>query len=282
MDRFDDTGQAERVQKSLNGLFIGIYMSAILYGLTTYQTAAYFRKSEQDPLVLRITVPALYHFSTQQCPNQHPLRAGIHNIQQVFILWLLNTLHALFGAIGMMDLISQILWSSTSFGFALEQQPWTLVPFTDISVRGFYCIRIWRLSDKHPILTGLAVVFSLGPSAGALYFGIKMHVSQFLALTTTLIQHAVQDRKELARILQSHIYTNALLASLNRRASIRNGTVPTTDIISAHFRTGTGIGIGTGIRAKPKGTEVSAIAFNGASVGDYGRQSMLSKGDGGA
>uniref|UniRef100_A0A8H7XNP2 Uncharacterized protein n=1 Tax=Psilocybe cubensis TaxID=181762 RepID=A0A8H7XNP2_PSICU len=79
-----------------------------------------------------------------------------------------------------------------------------------------------------------------------------------------------------------NVYTNALLASLNRRASIRNGTVPTTDIISAHFRTGTGIGIGTGIRAKPKGTEVSAIAFNGASVGDYGRQSMLSKGDGGA
>ncbi|KAH9480937.1 hypothetical protein JR316_0007544 [Psilocybe cubensis] len=63
-----------------------------------------------------------------------------------------------------------------------------------------------------------------------------------------------------------NIYTNALLASLNRRDRIRSVMDPTMEMISARSQPGTG--------AKPK--EIGTIVF-APSEDTYGNQSVLSK-----
>ncbi|KAE9393125.1 hypothetical protein BT96DRAFT_979078 [Gymnopus androsaceus JB14] len=129
-----DPNLATKLTESLNGLYAGSYLAGVFYGLTTHQTFVYFRRSGNDPLSTRLLV---------------------------LVLWILDTLHAVLAAVALRKLTEESIVNPLSI--LINKVPWTLtfslfmMCLSDSGVRGFYCYRIWRLSNKNWILTAIPV-----------------------------------------------------------------------------------------------------------------------------
>ncbi|KZT25966.1 hypothetical protein NEOLEDRAFT_1241498 [Neolentinus lepideus HHB14362 ss-1] len=122
------------LDNSLGALFLGILVSAILFGVTNAQAFLYFHecKKREDPFLLKSSVA---------------------------LLWLFDILHLVF--IG-----RTFYWYAVShFGnlFVLQYTTWSLtvqVVITGLSnfmIRGIFLERIWRLSNKKYIAPIMAV-----------------------------------------------------------------------------------------------------------------------------
>ncbi|KAF7341930.1 hypothetical protein MSAN_02049000 [Mycena sanguinolenta] len=134
MAGLSDPNLASKLTESLNGLYAGSYLAGVFYGLTTHQTFVYFRRSGKDPIYSRLLV---------------------------LILWIMDTLHAVLAAVALRQLTEESIVNPLSM--LINTVPWTLsfslfmMSLSDSGVRGFYCYRIWRLSQKNWILTSVAV-----------------------------------------------------------------------------------------------------------------------------
>ncbi|PPQ93178.1 hypothetical protein CVT25_002838 [Psilocybe cyanescens] len=107
-----DPNLAARLTKSINGLFAGSYLAGVFYGLTTHQTFVYFRGSGKDPLYTRFFV---------------------------LLLWILDTLQAVFAAVALLKLTEESIANPLSI--LLNRVPWTL------SV-GYYAFFLKLLHDN--------------------------------------------------------------------------------------------------------------------------------------
>ncbi|EIM81905.1 uncharacterized protein STEHIDRAFT_141882 [Stereum hirsutum FP-91666 SS1] len=163
---------------SFNGLYAGNYLAGVLYGLTTHQTYVYFR-SNKDRWSTRLLVLAL---------------------------WILDTLHAVFLAVGLRHLIEEATYQPVAL--LTDKIPWTLsasmfiMSVSDSGVRGFYCYRIWKLSEKNWILTSVAAVPVVCALIAGLYVICKiagatglqaLNTAASAAMDATLISISVAD-----------------------------------------------------------------------------------------
>ncbi|KAJ7270272.1 hypothetical protein C8J57DRAFT_1716462 [Mycena rebaudengoi] len=146
MAGLSDPNLPSKLTKSLDGLYAGSYLAGVFYGLTTHQTFVYFRRSGKDP---------------------------IYTCLLVLILWILDTLHAVLAAVALRKLTEESIVNPLSM--LINTVPWTLsfslfmMSLSDSGVRGFYCYRIWRLSQKNWILTSVAIFTVICALVAGLY-----------------------------------------------------------------------------------------------------------------
>ncbi|KAI0346098.1 hypothetical protein BDW22DRAFT_1425625 [Trametopsis cervina] len=128
---------------TLGALYISIVVIAILYGITTVQAFIYHQNSENDHLLVKLTV---------------------------LVLWILDTLELV--------VVVHVGWFYTVVNFAnvlsLDIVPWSLPTYTlvsgisDFIINNILAYRVWKLSGRNiwltllielPVFTSLAGVF---------------------------------------------------------------------------------------------------------------------------
>lgn len=145
---------------SLGAGFLGNVSAAILYGITCVQTYLYFKRSQDDPFYLKASVS---------------------------VLWVLDSLH--------LALITYSIYTYavTNFGnpLILETPNRSVLAhvmvtgLSDVIVRGLYCQRVWRLSDRNKFVALAIIITSLVVFVGSLAFPIRAFtISTFIGLET--------------------------------------------------------------------------------------------------
>ncbi|KAI0739967.1 hypothetical protein C8Q80DRAFT_1201524 [Daedaleopsis nitida] len=135
---------------TLGAAFLGHFLSALLYGITTFQVFLYFRDKYRDPLVFRLSV---------------------------FFLWLLDSAHVAL-------ITGAVYWYCiTNFAnlAAIQQPIWpipTMIIVSNISnsiVRGIFGYRLYRLSQHGWILPSIIAVLSTFILVDATYFSVELY-----------------------------------------------------------------------------------------------------------
>ncbi|KAH9920016.1 uncharacterized protein BXZ73DRAFT_104833 [Epithele typhae] len=136
------------IHNTLGAAYISSIISAIFYGITTVQTATYFRRNSNDPAVFRILIS---------------------------ILWVLDTLltilvrHAVYTYtivyFGDPIVATRLVWSTTALLFPSC--------VNDAIIRSLFMYRIWRLSNRNLVLLMICIVVSLIAIGFGLAYGIK-------------------------------------------------------------------------------------------------------------
>lgn len=125
-----------QVNNMLGALLVGGLLAATLWGVTTMQTFAYFDRYGKDRLSLKVFVA---------------------------FLWVLDTLDSI--------LTSHILYWYFVVNYlnplSLSEPVWSIIvhvlitSITDVMIRGMFSRRVWQLSNRNYILTGIALAISL-------------------------------------------------------------------------------------------------------------------------
>ncbi|KAF8204382.1 hypothetical protein K438DRAFT_558916 [Mycena galopus ATCC 62051] len=168
MAGLSDPNLLSKLTTSLNGLYAGTYLAGVFYGLTTHQTFVYFRRSRRDPIYtrllasLRATFTPMQWFSANAGSN---FMVSSLKFLEILLEWfeyrILDTLHAVLAAVALRKLTEESIVNPLSI--LSNTVPWTMtfslfmMSLGDSGVRGFYCYRIWRLSQKNWILTSVAI-----------------------------------------------------------------------------------------------------------------------------
>lgn len=143
---------------TLGASFLGNIGASILYGISCIQTFIYYKRSGGDTIVLK---------------------------SLILLLWILDTIHLAFVthavySYAILDFgdylsISKPLWCITSHV--------TISSLSDLIVRGLYCHRIWKLSQRNLWMTIAVASISLLSFASGFAFSIWgfQHPNYFLA-----------------------------------------------------------------------------------------------------
>ncbi|PPQ82271.1 hypothetical protein CVT25_008419 [Psilocybe cyanescens] len=222
-----DPNLAARLTISINGLFAGSYLAGVFYGLTTHQTFVYFRRSGKDPLYTRFFV---------------------------LLLWILDTLHAVFSAVALLKLTEESIANPLSI--LLNHVPWTLsfsLFMMSLSDSGFTVIESGDyvpppLPTRRNSSSLMDAIDQIFPVICALVAGLYtasktvrktglQALDIVTELDTTLISICVAD-SILAGSLCVLLWNSrsgikrSLLATLNRREKIRTQMEATIGMIS--------------------------------------------------
>ncbi|KAI0790855.1 hypothetical protein C8Q75DRAFT_107881 [Abortiporus biennis] len=137
-----------KLDGTLGAVFVGVTVSAILYGITCLQTFAYFTESsKKDRIVYRVLIG---------------------------LLWILDGLQLAFTA----HLLYYFVITNYFNPVALTSSPWSAEAFnvvtniSDLIVRSILIDRIWRLC-KTPYLPGVLMLGNLATSAFSLSCSAK-------------------------------------------------------------------------------------------------------------
>lgn len=143
---------------TLGASFLGNIGASILYGISCIQTFIFYKRSGGDTIVLK---------------------------SLILLLWILDTIHLAFVthavySYAILDFgdylsISKPLWCITSHV--------TISSLSDLIVRGLYCHRIWKLSQRNLWMTVAVASISLLSFASGFAFSIWgfQHPNYFLA-----------------------------------------------------------------------------------------------------
>ncbi|OCH91938.1 hypothetical protein OBBRIDRAFT_833844 [Obba rivulosa] len=120
---------------TLGAAFLGHYMTAILFGITSMQTWVYFKEKNTDPIWLR---------------------------SMVLVLWFLDGVHTTL-------LTSAVYYDLSHFGdlLAIFKVYWSIpvmIIVTGVSntiVRGIFAYRLWKLSNGGILVPAVIGVLSL-------------------------------------------------------------------------------------------------------------------------
>ncbi|RPD65458.1 hypothetical protein L226DRAFT_530957 [Lentinus tigrinus ALCF2SS1-7] len=133
---------------TLGAAFLGTIATSCLYGITIVQTYIYYKRNESDPAYLKLLV---------------------------FFLWVLDSLH--------LALIthSVYFYAVTNFSNLLELTipTWSILSqivvtgVSDGTVRGIFCQRVWKLSNRNWMLCLAIAVSSLVVFSGSIAFAVK-------------------------------------------------------------------------------------------------------------
>jgi len=149
---------SEHFDSTLGALFLGHFLSTILFGITSLQTWTYFKEHSKDPNPLRFLV---------------------------FLLWILDCLHVALLTVGVYDYLV------SNFGdlFAILKPCWSLsaIPVvtttSTLIMRGIFAYRLWKLSGGVLLIPIFIVIGSLYTLGDATYFAIKLlHVETWFSL----------------------------------------------------------------------------------------------------
>ncbi|KAH9896846.1 hypothetical protein C8Q73DRAFT_429397 [Cubamyces lactineus] len=133
---------------TLGAVFLGNIAAACFYGITLLQTWIYYGRNGSDRVYLKVLV---------------------------FILWALDSLH--------LALITHAVYVYAVTDFtnllALEMPIWSILiqvavtGISDLLVRGIFCQRVWRLSNRNWPLMIAIVVTTLTVFGGSIAFAVK-------------------------------------------------------------------------------------------------------------
>ncbi|RDX54470.1 hypothetical protein OH76DRAFT_1478766 [Lentinus brumalis] len=133
---------------TLGAAFLGTVATSSLYGITIVQTYIYYKRNRSDPTYLKLLV---------------------------FLLWMLDSLH--------LALITHAVYfyAVTNFTNLLELMipTWSILSHivvtgvSDGTVRGIFCQRVWKLSNRNWLLCLAIVVSSLVVFSGSIAFAVK-------------------------------------------------------------------------------------------------------------
>ncbi|KAI0659169.1 hypothetical protein C8Q70DRAFT_155767 [Cubamyces menziesii] len=133
---------------TLGAAFLGNIAAACFYGITILQTWIYYGRNGSDRVYLKVLV---------------------------FVLWALDSLH--------LALVTHAVYvyAVTDFAnlLALEMPIWSILiqvvvtGISDLLVRGIFCQRVWRLSNRNWPLMIAIVVTTLTVFGGSIAFAIK-------------------------------------------------------------------------------------------------------------
>ncbi|KAI0717411.1 hypothetical protein C8T65DRAFT_737992 [Cerioporus squamosus] len=142
---------------TLGAAFLGTVATSCLYGITLVQTYIYYKRNSSDPTYLKLLV---------------------------FFLWVLDSLH--------LALITHSLYfyAVTNFSNLLELMipTWSILSqivvtgVSDGTVRGIFCQRVWKLSNKNWLLCLAIVVSSLVVFSGSIAFAVKGYVGSLQSI----------------------------------------------------------------------------------------------------
>ncbi|KAI6042601.1 hypothetical protein EDC04DRAFT_2891966 [Pisolithus marmoratus] len=160
--------------KTLGTLLIGIFFNTYLYGLVTYQFAAYCRRCFNDPLhiksVLIFSIPLSFNVRS------------VYRRSMVWFLFILDTFHS--------GSLIYMAWSYTVTNYdnpaALLVAEWPYT-FTPIGTAGaalvthlFLGYRIWRMSRSN-ILFAVVIVLAIPSFGFGMACGIEAWIIQVLS-----------------------------------------------------------------------------------------------------
>ncbi|KZT02545.1 uncharacterized protein LAESUDRAFT_402461 [Laetiporus sulphureus 93-53] len=161
---------------TLGATYIGTIFGAILFGVTNVQTYMYYKRSKNDPLLMKILV---------------------------FCLWILDCLHQAF--------ITHAFYTYAVIDFsnvlALLAPEWSVMAHvfvastSDTLVRGLFCHRVYLLSDRNWVITTAIAISTMVVFGSSWAFAIKgLSLSDYFDLTsitwfiyTSLISAVVAD-----------------------------------------------------------------------------------------
>ncbi|OCH89216.1 hypothetical protein OBBRIDRAFT_34286 [Obba rivulosa] len=136
------------LNSTLGAGFIGVVVSAVLYGITNVQTYLYYNRVHNNLTWYRWTI---------------------------FLLWIMDTLHQV--------LITHAIYvyAVTDFGDpqALGIPTWSILAHifvtgtSDMVVRSLFCLRLWKFSGKNRIVTYPIMVLAVVSWAGSIIFPIR-------------------------------------------------------------------------------------------------------------
>ncbi|KAA1470074.1 hypothetical protein DENSPDRAFT_669810 [Dentipellis sp. KUC8613] len=138
---------------SVGAIYGCLLAMAFLYGTTTMQSLTYFRMYPEDRLLHKLTVA---------------------------ILWIVDTTNSVLIAYGIYRCLLVVI-KETLFTIYSKPFPRTLVTtivlatISDAIVRGFYWMRIWKLSKGSQTITGIIILLSLPPIGAGFYLAAKFY-----------------------------------------------------------------------------------------------------------
>ncbi|EIM80001.1 uncharacterized protein STEHIDRAFT_126275 [Stereum hirsutum FP-91666 SS1] len=139
-------------------IYVGSYLSAMLYGITALQSYNYFRDFPKDRLLLRGMVTALLLLETAlSCLSAFSVFEGILLSMSV------STGQAPTAT------IETFSWAVTSSVL--------LTSLADTIIRSFYCLRIHALSEKNWYLTAPAIIPIIVNFVAALYLCVVEYIA---------------------------------------------------------------------------------------------------------
>ncbi|KAK6992922.1 hypothetical protein R3P38DRAFT_3078368 [Favolaschia claudopus] len=124
------------LDNTMGALLLGLVGSAVLYGISLVQTLLYFTKYRRDPRYIKLLVIATLFFDT------------VHMGLIIHVVY-----HYLITNFYKSAALQHIIWS-----IVVEALPTGL---TAVIVQGFYAWRVYKLSDKNILLTGIILVLAL-------------------------------------------------------------------------------------------------------------------------
>ncbi|KAF8903414.1 hypothetical protein CPB85DRAFT_1319994 [Mucidula mucida] len=130
-------GEQNPLDNTMGVMLIGVILSAILYGLSISQTLYYYAKYPKDPWYLKLLVAITVCFDT------------IH-----LILITQTMYHYLITSYYNSNALTEATW-----GVIIEALP---TGVTGALVQCFYAFRVFRLSKKNLILTGVIMILVVG------------------------------------------------------------------------------------------------------------------------
>ncbi|KZT03057.1 uncharacterized protein LAESUDRAFT_705224 [Laetiporus sulphureus 93-53] len=133
---------------TLGAAFLGHFVTAILYGITSLQTYLYFKWHHTDPPLLKYLV---------------------------FVLWIFDSLHV------SLITYSMYFYMVTNYAdpFIVERPVWSIMAMimvsnvSNIIVRGVFSHRLWKLSGRSLIFPLSVGVLSLYVAGDGFYFAIR-------------------------------------------------------------------------------------------------------------
>ncbi|KAJ3484322.1 hypothetical protein NLI96_g5727 [Meripilus lineatus] len=155
------------VNATLGAVFIGNIAVSVLFGITSFQTTAYFHRYPNDKSATKILV---------------------------MILWILDFLHFF------MITHAYYYYDVTNYmnPAAMGDVTWSLVAhviaevFSDATVRGIFAYRIWKLSGRNLPLVFTIVIATIAVFAGGIMFAIRLSVNTTEPSSTMVADHQNQ------------------------------------------------------------------------------------------
>ncbi|KAJ7624830.1 hypothetical protein FB45DRAFT_924295 [Roridomyces roridus] len=138
------------------GVFLGSYMSAMFYGLTSLQVFFYFRaeRTKRDDRILKLMVAVLWVMDTAD------------SVMIAMAVYFVDISHP------QDALVAPIYWAFLA-AFFIES-------IMEGAMRSFYCHRIWKLSHHNFGLTGAAIILALVALVFSLWIpAAGIHLSPF-------------------------------------------------------------------------------------------------------
>ncbi|KAJ7751738.1 hypothetical protein DFH07DRAFT_1061796 [Mycena maculata] len=141
------------LDNTMGSMLLGVILSAVLYGISVLQCLFYFTRYGRDPVYLKCLVAATVFLDTLH------LSFVIHTIYHYLINNYYNN-----------ERLQVMVWSVSVEALPTVSQSQKLTEFlnpiiwqgvTAALVQSFYAHRVWKMSDKNVLLTGLILVLVL-------------------------------------------------------------------------------------------------------------------------